>query len=75
MLEADRVLLAHRNHWLVREIMLFIKRTLKRVDLSARSFFALIEVGNAFAGTLFELALAADRFRSILSERHVQSEV
>ncbi len=61
VLEADRVLLAHRNHWLVREIMLFIKRTLKRVDLSARSFFALIEVGNAFAGTLFELALAADR--------------
>ena len=39
----------------------FIKRTLKRLDLSARSFFALIEPGNAFAGTLFELALAADR--------------
>ncbi len=41
--------------------MHFIKRTLKRVDLSARSFFAFIEPGNAFAGTLFELALAADR--------------
>ena len=48
-------------HWLVREVMHFIKRTLKRLDLSARSFFALIEPGNAFAGTLFELALAADR--------------
>jgi benzoyl-CoA-dihydrodiol lyase len=61
VLEADAVLLAHADHWLVREIVHFIKRTLKRVDLSARSFFALIEVGNAFAGTLFELALAADR--------------
>jgi len=61
VLEADAVLLAHQDHWLVREVMHFIKRTLKRVDLSARSFFALIEVGNAFAGTLFELALAADR--------------
>jgi benzoyl-CoA-dihydrodiol lyase len=39
----------------------FIKRTLKRVDLSARSFFALIEVGNAFAGTFAELAFASDR--------------
>jgi benzoyl-CoA-dihydrodiol lyase len=38
-----------------------IRRTLKRMDLTSRSFFALIEPGNAFAGTLFELALAADR--------------
>ncbi len=61
VLEADAVLAAHADHWLVREIRHFIKRTLKRVDLSARSFFALVEPGNAFAGTLFELALAADR--------------
>ena len=61
VLEADAVLLAQQDHWFVREVMHFIKRTLKRVDLSARSFFALIEPGNAFAGTLFELALAADR--------------
>ncbi len=61
VLEADAVLAANASHWLVREITHFIKRTLKRVDLSARSFFALIEPGNAFAGTLFELALAADR--------------
>jgi benzoyl-CoA-dihydrodiol lyase len=61
VLEADRVLAAHASHWLVREITHVIKRTLKRVDLSARSFFALVEPGNAFAGTLFELALAADR--------------
>jgi len=61
VLEADAVLLAHRDHWLVREVVHFIKRTLKRVDLTARSFFAFIEPGSAFAGTLFELALAADR--------------
>jgi benzoyl-CoA-dihydrodiol lyase len=58
---ADGVLLAHQGHWLVREVIQFVKRTLKRVDLTARSFFAIIEPGNAFAGSLFELALAADR--------------
>src|SRR5688500_17430605 len=61
VLDADQVLLDNAGHWLVREIIHFIKRTLKRVDLSARSFFAVIEPGNAFAGTLFELVLAADR--------------
>jgi benzoyl-CoA-dihydrodiol lyase len=61
VLEADQVLLDHAGHWLVREVTHFVKRTLKRLDLSARSFFAVIEPGNAFAGTLFELALAADR--------------
>ena len=61
VLAADEVLLAHQRHWLVREITHFIKRTLKRLDLTARSVFALIEPGSAFAGTLFELALAADR--------------
>jgi benzoyl-CoA-dihydrodiol lyase len=61
VLEADRVLVAHQSHWLVREVVHFIKRTLKRVDLWARSFYALIEPGSAFAGTLFELALACDR--------------
>ena len=45
----------------MREIIGLIRRTLKRMDLTSRSFFALIEPGNAFAGTLFELALAADR--------------
>jgi benzoyl-CoA-dihydrodiol lyase len=61
VLAVDQTLLAHQEHWLVREIILFIKRTLKRMDLTARSFFALIEPGSCFAGTLFELALAADR--------------
>jgi benzoyl-CoA-dihydrodiol lyase len=61
VLAIDRTLAAHREHWAVREIIHFIKRTLKRMDLTSRSFFALIEPGSAFAGTLFELALAADR--------------
>jgi benzoyl-CoA-dihydrodiol lyase len=61
VLAVDRALDAHRGHWLVREIIGQIRRTLKRLDLTARSIFALIEPGNAFAGTLFELSLAADR--------------
>jgi benzoyl-CoA-dihydrodiol lyase len=61
VLAVDRTLLAHADHWLVRETIHLIKRTLKRMDLTSRSFFALIEPGSCFAGTLFELALAADR--------------
>jgi len=61
VLAIDRTLIDHADHWLVREISLLIKRTLKRMDLTSRSFFALIEPGSAFAGTLFELALASDR--------------
>jgi benzoyl-CoA-dihydrodiol lyase len=61
VLAIDRTLAAHQSDWLVREIIHFMKRTLKRVDLTARSFFAFIEPGSAFAGSLFELALAADR--------------
>jgi benzoyl-CoA-dihydrodiol lyase len=61
VLAVDRTLVAHQSDWLVREIVHFMKRTLKRIDLTARTFFALIEPGSAFAGSLFELALAADR--------------
>jgi benzoyl-CoA-dihydrodiol lyase len=57
----DRFLEAHAGHWFVVEVLAFIKRTLKRLDLTARSVLACIEPGSAFAGTLFELALAADR--------------
>jgi len=60
-LGVDRTLDRHRRHWLVREILLLQKRVLKRLDLTARTFFALIEPGSAFAGSLLELALAADR--------------
>ena len=61
VIAVDEVLHANQSHWAVREIIGMIRRTLKRLDLTSRSFFALIEPGNAFAGTLFELALAADR--------------
>jgi benzoyl-CoA-dihydrodiol lyase len=57
----DRLLLAHQADWLVREIRLFWKRVLKRLDVSSRSIFALAEPGSCFAGTLAELLLAADR--------------
>jgi len=57
----DRTLDRHRDHWLVREVIHLVKRTLKRLDLTSRSVIARIEPGSAFAGTLFELALAADR--------------
>ncbi len=61
VLAVDEALLSHASHWLVREIVHFVKRTLKRMDLTSRSFFALVEPGSCFAGTLFELALASDR--------------
>jgi benzoyl-CoA-dihydrodiol lyase len=57
----DRTLEQHAADWLVREVRLFTKRVLKRLDVSSRSIFALIEPGSCFAGTLLELALAADR--------------
>jgi benzoyl-CoA-dihydrodiol lyase len=61
VLAVDQALVAHADHWLVREIIGQIRRTLKRVDVTARTFFAFVEPGHAFAGTLLELALAADR--------------
>ncbi|HKB25441.1 MAG TPA: 2,3-epoxybenzoyl-CoA dihydrolase [Methylomirabilota bacterium] len=57
----DKALAAHRDDWLVREIRLYLRRTLKRLDVSSRSLFALVEPGSCFAGTLLELCLAADR--------------
>jgi len=57
----DRFLEQHAGDWLVREVRLYLKRTLKRLDVTSRSLFALIEPGSCFAGTLLELALAADR--------------
>ena len=57
----DAAVLAHASHWLVREVTLYLKRTLKRMDLSSRSLIALVEPGSCFAGTLLELVLGADR--------------
>ncbi|MDQ1559973.1 MAG: benzoyl-CoA-dihydrodiol lyase [Pyrinomonadaceae bacterium] len=61
VLAVDRTLLANRDHWLVRETVLYMARVLRRLDLTAKSFFALIEPGSCFAGNLLELALSADR--------------
>ena len=60
-LAMDATLLAHKNHWLVRETIGLLRRTFSRLDVSSRSLFALLEPGSCFAGTLLELALACDR--------------
>ena len=57
----DQALIDHADDWLVREITLYLKRTLKRLDVSSRSMIALVEPGSCFTGTLLELVLAADR--------------
>jgi benzoyl-CoA-dihydrodiol lyase len=57
----DALLLDCADDWLAREITLYLKRTLKRLDVTSRSLIALIEPGSCFAGSLLELVLAADR--------------
>ena len=58
----DELLLANQDSdWLANEVVLYLKRTLKRLDVTSRSLIALIEPGSCFAGSLLELALAADR--------------
>jgi benzoyl-CoA-dihydrodiol lyase len=57
----DAVLQGHGDHWFVRETVGMIRRTFARIDVSSRTIFALVEAGSAFAGTLAELAFAADR--------------
>lgn len=61
VLACDATLLAHQSHWLVRETIGLLRRTFARIDVSSRSLFALIDEGSCFAGTLAELAFAADR--------------
>jgi benzoyl-CoA-dihydrodiol lyase len=61
VLEAGSVMLRHRAHWLVRETIGLWRRTLQRLDTSARSLFAVLDRGSCFAGLLAELAFAADR--------------
>ncbi|MGE5087910.1 MAG: 2,3-epoxybenzoyl-CoA dihydrolase [Candidatus Levyibacteriota bacterium] len=61
VLAADAALAAHRDHWFVRETLGMLRRTLARLEVSSRTIFALIEPRSCFAGTLLELALAADR--------------
>ncbi|HYW55139.1 MAG TPA: 2,3-epoxybenzoyl-CoA dihydrolase, partial [Dongiaceae bacterium] len=61
VLAVDRALLAHRDHWLVRETIGLLRRTFARLDVTSRSLYAIVDQGSCFAGTLMELALAADR--------------
>ena len=61
VLDHDQILLDHHDDWLANEIVHYLKRTLKRLDVTSRSLIALIEPGSCFAGSLLELALAADR--------------
>jgi benzoyl-CoA-dihydrodiol lyase len=61
MVDIDATLLAHQSNWFVREVIGFMRRTFARLDVSSRSLYAIIEPGSCFAGSLLELALAADR--------------
>lgn len=61
VLAVDKTLVSNRDHWLVREVILNMARVLRRLDLTAKSFFAIIEPGSCFAGSLLELMLASDR--------------
>jgi len=61
VLQADAVLQQHESHWLVRETLGLLRRTLARLDVTSRSLIALVDEGSCFAGTFYELALACDR--------------
>src|SRR6202158_5530232 len=61
VLAVDKTLAANREHWLIREIVLNMARALRRLDLTAKSFFAIIEPGSCFAGSLLALALCSER--------------
>jgi benzoyl-CoA-dihydrodiol lyase len=61
VLAADRNLLDHQDHWLVRETIGYLRRTFARLDVTSRSLYAVVDQGSCFAGLLYELALAADR--------------
>jgi benzoyl-CoA-dihydrodiol lyase len=61
VLDVDSVLFSNRGNWFVREVIGMMRRTLGRVDVTSRSIYALVEPNSCFAGSLLELALAADR--------------
>ena len=62
VLALDDFLLNHLDNWFVREVLGMMRRTFARIDVTSRSIYAIAEPGSCFAGTLLELALAADRF-------------
>ena len=61
VLTIDEFLLNHQRNWFVREVLGMMRRTFARIDVTSRSIYAIVEPGSCFAGTLLELALAADR--------------
>jgi benzoyl-CoA-dihydrodiol lyase len=61
VIEADKVMAQFKDNWFVRETIGFLRRTLRRIDVSSRSLFAVIDEGSCFGGLFLELALAADR--------------
>jgi benzoyl-CoA-dihydrodiol lyase len=61
VLAHDELLLASKDDWFANEVLHYLKRTLRRLDVTSRSLIAVIEPGSCFAGSLLELALAADR--------------
>jgi benzoyl-CoA-dihydrodiol lyase len=61
VLAIDDLILDHQDNWFVREVLGMIRRTFARLDVTSRSMYAIVEPGSCFAGTLMELALAADR--------------
>jgi benzoyl-CoA-dihydrodiol lyase len=69
VLDYDAFLSQYDSDWLMREIRHYLKRTLKRIDVTPKSFIALIEPGSCFAGTLAELAFAADRSLMLIGTR------
>ena len=61
VLAIDEFILNHQETWFIREVLGMIRRTFARIDVTSRSIYAIVEPGSCFAGTLLELALAADR--------------
>jgi benzoyl-CoA-dihydrodiol lyase len=61
VIATDDFLLANQNNWFAREVLGMLRRTFARIDVTSRSLFAIVEPNSCFAGSLFELALAADR--------------
>jgi benzoyl-CoA-dihydrodiol lyase len=61
VLAVDAALFSNRDQWFVREVIGMMRRTFARLEVTSRSIYALVEPGSCFAGSLLELALAADR--------------
>ena len=75
VLAVDKTLAANQDHWLIREISLYMARVLRRLDLTAKSFFAIVEPESCFAGNLLELLLAADRSYMLNDPETAQSSL